>query len=95
MKLWRIMQISITHTLVQKWGKSELHSLRNYLFKVLYSDSSCNLRCLFCVLSLLGYVVCDKMVLHIVSGMYKEDTDNLSMIKSFMSISMDMLKLII
>jgi hypothetical protein len=34
-------------------------------------------------------------VLHIVSGMYKEDTDNLSMIKSFMSISMDMLKLII
>jgi len=47
------------------------------------------------VLSLLGYAVSDKMVLHIVSGMYKEDTDNLSMIKSFMSISMNMLKLII
>ncbi len=95
MKLWRIMQISITHTLDQKWGKSELHSLRNYLFKVLYSDSSCNLRCLFCVLSLLGYEVCDKMVLHIVTRIYKEDIDHLTMIKLFMSISMDRLKLLI
>jgi hypothetical protein len=35
------------------------------------------------------------MVLHIVSRIYKEDTDHLTMIKSFMSISMDVLKLII
>jgi hypothetical protein len=89
------MKISFTHTLVQKWGESDLYSLRNYLIKLLYPDSSRNLRRLFCVLSLLGYVVCGKMVLHIVSGIYKEDTDNLSMIKSFISISMDVLKLII
>jgi hypothetical protein len=89
------MQITITHTLVQKRGESDLHSLRNYLFKLLYPDSSRNLRCLFCVLSLLGYEVCDKMMLNIVSRIYKEDTDHLTMIKSFMSISMDRLKLII
>jgi hypothetical protein len=53
------MQITITHTLVQKRGESDLHSLRNYLFKLLYPDSSRNLRCLFCVLPLLGYEVCD------------------------------------
>ena len=89
------MQITITHTLVQKRGESDLHSLRNYLFKLLYPDSSRNLRCLFCVLSLLGYEVCDLMMLHIVSRIYKEDTDHLTMIRSFMSISMDRLKLII
>jgi hypothetical protein len=89
------MQITITHTLVQKWGESDLHSLRNYLFKLLYPNSSRNLRRLFCVLSLLGYEVCDKMVLHIVSRIYKEYTDHLTMIKSFMSISMDVLKLIL
>jgi len=37
------MKISITHTLVQKWGESDLYLLRNYLFKLLYLDSSCNL----------------------------------------------------
>ena len=35
------------------------------------------------------------MMLNIVSRIYKEDTDHLTMIKSFMSISMDRLKLII
>jgi hypothetical protein len=35
------------------------------------------------------------MVLHIVSRIYKEYTDHLTMIKSFMSISMDVLKLIL
>ena len=89
------MQITITHTLVQKWGESDLYLLRNYLFKLLYPNSSRNLRRLFCVLSLLGYEVCDKMVLHIVSRIYKEYTDHLTMIKSFMSISMDVLKLIL
>jgi len=34
-------------------------------------------------------------MLNIVSRIYKEDTDHLTMIKSFMSISMDRLKLII
>jgi len=89
------MEISITHTLVQKWGESDLYLLRNYLFKLLYLDSSRNLRRWFCVLSLLGYEVCDKMVLHIVTRIYKEDIDHLTMIKLFMSISMDRLKLLI
>jgi len=34
-------------------------------------------------------------VLHIVTWIYKEDIDHLTMIKSFMSFSMDSLKLII
>jgi hypothetical protein len=38
------MKISFTHTLVQKWGESDLYSLRNYLIKLLYPDSSRNLR---------------------------------------------------
>jgi len=61
MKLWDIMQISITH-------QSEIYSLRNYLFKVFCPNSSRNERRLFCVLSLLVYEVCDKMMFHIVSG---------------------------
>ena len=35
------------------------------------------------MLSLLGYDVCDRIVLHIVSGINKEDTDLFSMIKFF------------
>jgi hypothetical protein len=45
------MKISFTHTLVQKWGESDLYSLRNNLIKLLYPDTSRNLRRRFSVLS--------------------------------------------